>query len=92
MNKYYNRLYLCETNNEKIECTMFNNVKEIKKYKTKNVLNFGVNYAYPVYGLSDIVIPICKYTPSFMDLFILRYKLHKINKVEIIKKTNKKIE
>ena len=81
MNKYYDRLYLCETNNEKTECTMFNNVKEIKKYKTRN-------YAYPVYSLSDIVMPICKYTPSFMDLFILRYKLHKIKKVEIINKEN----
>jgi hypothetical protein len=91
MDKYYNRLYLCQAKIGKIECIFFNNIKEVKEYKKRNGLNNvsedkNINRVFPIHNTLDTVIPICKYTPYFMDLYILRYKLYKILRVQIKKK------
>jgi len=70
----FNYIYLCIYSNYNYNCIKFNSYYDAdnhcNKYYSKN--------------LNTTMIPVCKYTPSFLHKYIINYKLKKIYNVKII--------
>ena len=70
----FNYIYLCIYSNYNYNCIKFNSYhvadNHCNKYYSKN--------------LKTTMIPVCKYTPSFLHKYIIKYKLSKIYNVKII--------
>ena len=75
--KYYNRVYACQQQIRCIECKLFTTMNDAQKSTTlyKNEHEGHCNNVFPVYSFIVTIIPICKYTPIFLDKYILKYKL-----------------
>lgn len=86
--EFYDRVYLCTQNISKIDCKRFDTFKEADAHRNSTYKNRQTNessYIFPVYGIVSTLIPMCKYTPEFLDKPILKYKLKKMVKVSLSK-------
>lgn len=74
------KVYLCIRNNMQptYECKMFNNFLEADNYYIyQNEINNN-NYNHFV-----SILPICKYTPSFLHKYILNFKLANMHNIKV---------
>ena len=83
--KYYNRVYVCQQKISCIECKLFTSMNDAQKSSAlyKNEQKGHCNYVFPLYNSIATIIPICKYTPIFLDKYILKYKLLNLCDVKI---------
>jgi len=72
------RMYLCTRNKNtkypNYECKMFNNFLAADNYCYQEKLYYN-NFTY--------IIPVCKYTPSFLHKYILNLKLNTMSSINI---------
>jgi hypothetical protein len=66
-----NYIYLCVRNNnyDTFSCIKFNSYLHADEYYKKNY--------HGLHGLSTMM-PVCRYTPTFLHKYILNYKLSKL--------------
>jgi hypothetical protein len=89
MNKFYNRIYICEqTLSGTYTFKSFKSLESIETYQKEqkekgmylslgSIKDSNSNILLPVYGKILTAIPVCKYCPIFLDGLILRYEILK---------------
>jgi hypothetical protein len=85
---YFDRMYLCIQNKGTFECEKYDSYEAVKKSKNgtiKTGMSKEANGVLPREHYISTFVPICKYSPEFLDSVILKYKLHNLMRIKIVK-------